>query len=58
MSLKAAANTGGLKLKSRRGIRLRDLRLSTIELELQAYAAMMPAIEPTLRNKLHPILGR
>jgi len=58
MSLKAAANTGGLKLKSRRKIRLHDLRLSTIELELNSYASMMPAIESTLRNELHPILGR
>jgi hypothetical protein len=58
MSLKASANTGGLKLKCRGKIRLRDLRLSTIELELKSYNAMMPAIEMVLRNRFNPILGR
>ena len=57
MSLEARANTGGLKLKSRGKVRLHDLRLSTIELELESYSAMMPAIESTLRNRLNPILG-
>jgi hypothetical protein len=58
MSLEASANTGGLKLNCRGSIRLRNLRLSTIELELKAYNAMMPAIEVALRNRLNPILGR
>ena len=57
IGLRARANTGGLKLACRRNIKLSDFRLSTIQLELKEYDAMMPKIERALRNRLNPITG-
>lgn len=57
IELSANANTAGLKLKSRKNVKLSDFRLSTIRLELEAYDAIAPRVEWALRNKLSPITG-
>ena len=53
----AGANTGGLKLASRKNVKLSEFRLSTIRLKLQAYDSIMPIIERAMRCKLNPIAG-
>jgi hypothetical protein len=55
--LPAKANTGGMKLASRKKVKLREFRLRTIRLELHAYDSIMPIIERAMRKKLHPIAG-
>ena len=57
ITLPANANTGGLKLASRKRVKLSDFRLSTIRLELQAYDSIMPIIERAMRRRLNPIAG-
>jgi hypothetical protein len=57
ITLPAKANTGGLKLASRKNVKLSEFRLSTIQLKLQAYDSIMPIIERAMRRKLHPIAG-
>jgi hypothetical protein len=57
INLRPKANTGGLKLKSRKKVKLSDFRLSTIELRLREYDAIMPKLERALQDSLNPIAG-
>ncbi len=57
IELSANANTAGLKLRSRKNVKLSDFRLRTIRLELEAYDAIAPRVERALRNKVSPITG-
>jgi hypothetical protein len=57
ITLPAQANTGALKLASRKNVKLSEFRLSTIRLKLQAYDSIMPIIERATRRKLNPIAG-
>jgi hypothetical protein len=57
ITLPARATTGGLKLASRRNVKLSAFRLSTLPLKLNACDSIMPTIERAMRKKHNPIAG-
>jgi hypothetical protein len=50
--------TFALKLNARPGMAERTLRLHTLELRVQNYDAIVPALESALRNRFHPLIGK
>ena len=61
VDLELQAKTFALKLRQRPTLKLRDFRLSTINLtalDVQNYDLVAPAVEQAMRNKLNPLVGR
>lgn len=52
------STTFALKLNSRENLYNETFRISSLEIDLKNYNALMPMIEWTLREKFNPILGR
>lgn len=50
--------TFALKLKARPGMAARSFRLHTLELPVQNYDVIAPALETALRNRFHPLIGK
>lgn len=50
--------TFALKLKARPGMAVRSFRLHTLELPVQNYDVIAPALEAALRNRYHPLIGK
>lgn len=61
INLDLHAKTFALKLAQRPTLKLRDMRLSTINLdkfEVKNYGLVAPALELAMRDRLNPIVGR
>ncbi len=50
--------TFALKLKARPSMAKRNFRLHALNLPVQNYDLVMPALEAALRNRFHPLIGK
>lgn len=61
LNLELQAKTFALKLRQRPSLKLRDFRLSTINLTalgIKNYDLVAPALEQAMRNKFNPLVGK
>jgi hypothetical protein len=58
INLDMRKTTFALKLKARPGMAKRSFRLHTLELPVQNYDVIAPALETALRNRFHPLIGK
>ena len=58
INLPLEKTTFALKLKARPAMGSRVLRFHALEVRVKNYDAIVPVLEASLRNRLHPLIGR
>lgn len=58
INLPLEKTTFALKLKARPAMALRAFRFHALELKVENYDIIAPALESALRNRLHPLIGK
>jgi hypothetical protein len=58
INLPQEKTTFALKLKARPALQSRTFRLHAVELPVQNYDVIAPALECALRDRLHPLIGK
>lgn len=58
INLPLEKTTFALKLKARPAMALRAFRFHALELEVENYDIIAPALESALRNRFHPLIGK